>query len=794
MVNNYNPKLKPYHIILLSIALCPFLIINSNNVNKRRVERIQLNENHKFLEKLYLRKLDFKSDVDAICEKGSDDLKEYYSTGDPKSIGIDDDEKIESEDNPDYIDALINIISGKGESVEEDVKKYIMHLIPVIIFLVFAVLSLPIWLVFCICCCSDCCCCCCCKKSICKIPFFIVSMAFYALVLGISIYGLSQSSSIFVGLADTECSILKFIGEVLDGETKETKPKWAGISGIKGLFEETMDKIDGLDVDTKNSLSTKNTEANNAKGYFESALEEYSQKIKESGTGENYLNNLNEKDYYLDIVYNFGTFTKGDGSGTESSAEPAYSFVWNWYQEFKAVSDNSEAQMGTVLENYGTLQQNSGEAKSALNDGITSISDIEGSFNDIKDQVSDIIVSYSDKIDEYGKLAFKIIFSVFMVLDIGIAAFIALLMFCSFSFCKNCCCFRCLFKSLLHILWNILAFLTFLVLILGSIFTLFGTLGKDLISVVSFLVSDKNMNQEEPILVGEAKNYLSKCINGNGDISEELNIHTDEMDNIDELRTAANEINNLKVQMNSLKDNPIAYNNYLKDYKDRVEYKIDDFELQTNGGPNLKFKDYLNNLNSHIPNSKTFTLSLTCSESYSCHETVPNTATCINPNTCEKDDITRLYGSSDANAKVLNAFINSIQLAKKDSTTVTTTSRSDTYNTRSIGTILEDLKNKYDYFIDTQSGSLDLFSDTIDDLAEIFNKFAGKGSDSNVYSIINCKFIGRNVKVMLKNLEDSLGKSFYTVGVCLAVSGISMLISIAFTILLNSIINANTGK
>ena len=158
--NKYNPKLKPYHIIFLSFALCPFLIINSNSVNKKREEEAQLNEDHKFLEKLYLRKLDFESDVDAICKKGSDDLKEYYTKGDPKSIGIDDNEKVESEDNPPYINALINLVSSEGE-MEENAKEYVMHLLPVIAFLALAFLSLPIWFVYCICCCSNCCCCCC---------------------------------------------------------------------------------------------------------------------------------------------------------------------------------------------------------------------------------------------------------------------------------------------------------------------------------------------------------------------------------------------------------------------------------------------------------------------------------------------------------------------------------------------------------------------------------------------------------------------------------------------------------
>ena len=33
-----NPRLKPYHIIFLAVALCHFLILNSNSVNKKREE------------------------------------------------------------------------------------------------------------------------------------------------------------------------------------------------------------------------------------------------------------------------------------------------------------------------------------------------------------------------------------------------------------------------------------------------------------------------------------------------------------------------------------------------------------------------------------------------------------------------------------------------------------------------------------------------------------------------------------------------------------------------------------
>ena len=616
-------------------------------------------------------------------------------------------------------------------------------------------------------------------------------MILYTLVLSLSFFELSQSNSIFVGLADTECSILKFIEEVLEGETKKAKPKWSGINEITGLFQDTITQIQNLTPDNKNILSTEKDNASSAKDSFETALQYYSTNFLPSNNPD-YKQVLNGQNYYLDIIYNFGNFTKGN-SETISLAEPPNSFVSKWYQEFKLISENSEKQMGIALENYGQLEESKDSAESTLNQGISSISDIEESFNDIKEQISGIIISYSGKIDQNGKIAFKVILSVYMILDLVIILYIIYLMFFSFKCCrKYCCCFRCIFLLLLHIFWNILAVLTIFILFFGCIFILFGTVGKDLISVVSFLVSDKNLNQEEPIFFGQVKNYLSKCISGNGDISSDIFGDIDSMDNIDKLRNAANEINNITEDMEYLKANPRAYKDYKEDYENRINYTIDNFELINLGeGSNLNFRTYLNNLNSDIASSKNHEWNISCSSSHSC-DSPENSNTehlCINPNTCENKDITDWYSDTgNNNINVINAFIKSIKMSKSSSISNTTVDTTEMKETNNIEVILEDLKIKYNSFIQTQIDSLTKFSDNINQLAEIFNRFDGERNRNNIYSIINCKFIGKNVKVILKNFEELLGNIIYTVGICLEISGISMLISIALTILLNIII------
>ena len=131
--NEFTQKLKYYHIILLAIILCPILILNSNNINKKRQQVIKIQKEQKFIENLYLRKLDFKSDTNEIYEKGSRDLQEYYANGDAEKIGIKEGQ-IENEKKEEYIDALINLVAGEGDS-NTNIKNYAMNLIPVLVFL-----------------------------------------------------------------------------------------------------------------------------------------------------------------------------------------------------------------------------------------------------------------------------------------------------------------------------------------------------------------------------------------------------------------------------------------------------------------------------------------------------------------------------------------------------------------------------------------------------------------------------------------------------------------------------------
>jgi hypothetical protein len=630
---------------------------------------------------------------------------------------------------------------------------------------------------------SNCCCCCRCQKKICRLPFFIITAVCYAFVLGTSVYGLSQSNSIFVGLADTECSILKFVDQVLSGEGENApKPYWAGIDTIKNILTQTKTNIANTNSNYRTKLSAKINDISDARDDFYNELESQSTKVNSN------TKTINSKSCKLGIINEFGTYSKAEGFRS-----PPDCFLQLFGKEFDEKDQNSQTLM-TSIENSFSSVVSDGSVDGALDSGIEQIEPIKTSIDEVKNQISGIIIDYSDTIDKYGKLAFKIVFSVLMVLDAAIAALMTVMFFFSFScFDKCCCCCKCLLKSLVHILWNILALLTFLTLLIGFFCTLIGTLGGDLISVVSFLVSEENLKASEPILLTSAGDMLNKCINGDGDITEDLGLKDNPaLKSMDDLKTYKTQLIQTKQQFNeALSNRPDYYYNFINKFNSIATYKTSTSDINlvcTGDDSELNLGTYLDNLNTETKTSKNDEWKTKCNQgSHSCEELRQAGNTnyfCIELKTCTTTTIQSWYndesesGPIKSNAKVIDAFIESIR-------------KSNDGTDGSINNALTKLDDAYTNFIKAENDNLDVYKDTIDDLTLIFENVAG---GDKLLSILNCKFIGKNVRVMLRYLDKSLGKSFYNVGICLSVAGVAMFVSIAFTILLNIILNKKKNK
>ena len=100
--------------------------------------------------------------------------------------------------------------------------------------------------------------------------------------------------------------------------------------------------------------------------------------------------------------------------------------------------------------------------------------------------------------------------------------------------------------------------------------------------------------------------------------------------------------------------------------------------------------------------------------------------------------------------------------------------------------VVNNLKNEYNTYLNGYTNILEFFLITIKRITDIIRPYIG---DGDAFSFLNGKFIGTNLKIILKYLEHSLGGDFYTVGICLCIVGLSLILSISSTILLIVIMN-----
>jgi len=804
----YRPKLKQFYIFLTFLLFFSFFFFHSPDRKNIRIQE-KITEAKSYLSKVLspgrlLEEIEKeKKNTTKICEKISDDMKQYYKTGDKEILGIDED-KIEG-DKGDHITALINIVkvltSDKESTLRtleekkqftkeqqtELMQNFVIYgktIIPLLVLFVIAILSIPGWITCCsCCCCCNCCCCCCCKKDKCKTPCFVLTFFCYGIVALICFYSLGKSNSIFYGVADTECSVLKSVDEVLYGETNPNPPFWGGIKGITEILDKLLEKVD--EINQKPDLSKGSIDT--LKGDFESNLKTSGDTIKDCSSSPNYCYNDGTNTYMLDIAKNFGEVVPTENNEYKKG-NPKNSIADLWIKEYNKSAINSNYYMDNTIASFTILKQDA--VTDSLNKGKASMKEIEEAFDGIKKKIAGNIYKYADDFDSYGRLGYKLVFTVLILIDAGLAAFMIMLCMCSAIMCNCCSCTRCFCKFFIHILWNLMALCMCALFIFGSLFTLFGAYGKDMTSVLAFLVSEENLGADkDTILLGDVKKYLNKCFNGNGEILREMGFGT-EMDAFEALKN--NELNMEEIQNDfKNKQNMFVYTEYLSQIKDRDEFKSKDLSLiamsDTVDPAEYKFTDLLNEINNEAESHNDHWDINSVSNNECSYSTVddPQHGN-YHPKKCWPTD--KLWVRENTQLKIkTNVILNAI----KD-LVVSANDNSD----NSLINILENettgLKVLYKAFLNSEISTLSNFIERIQIITKVVSKYSGK--NEKVFNFANCGFIKTNIQVLIKNLKDAFGNDMYTIGVFFLLAAFSMAIAICSTILLIVIINQSTGN
>ena len=811
--NGAKSRLKPYHIILLSCLLSTMLIKNSNTVNNNRAQKKLNQEKTELFNKIvYGRMLSgtvSNPNTEEVCSRASDDLKEYYKTGDPSKIDLDN-EAIECKDkDKSYMKALIDLVKSYvgddddgnddrlrnlgGEIDTDKVKEYGMRVLAMAVFLVIGILSIFGWIVCCFCTCCDCCCCCCCKKISCKVPCFIFTYIFYAFAVAVCVYGLVQTNKIFTGLANTECSFLKFFDQVLDGEMKEDLPRWAGIQGIRNLLGQLSSQISALKSEETNDKLKERIELKDAeKSSFQAKMVESSEKFYKDGAyNQKYVIDFRQysistykmnDDYIYDLAYGFGKH-EGNNSFTRNST------LYFWNEEFSLISSEADSYLNTAIDGFENVIYGSvGTVTGALNDGQEALNDLTEPFEDIKDEVGDILYDYSGKIDKYGKMGVNIVFGVLMGMNVALAVLMILIYLFSMRSCASCCCMRCLFKCCTHILWNILALMMILGFIIGSIVALVGRIGGDMMSLVSYIMSEENFSSNSALLLnklGKAKDYIYTCIHGNGDIASELGLDASYLDSFQDINDVESRIMTVMQNFTQVSDKCLTHGKIASVLEKRVNFQTETYMISQTGESKederfpVSDEFILKEINKLIKDKTPWgQWSIESTETKGCNdELTPNSY--YNPLNCNPKDFSTYYANSGDYKKLtiaLNEIYKKTRYANEESNS----------DGDSIKEVINDLKTEYQGFLNEYINILDLFLRKITDITGLVREYSGT---QDLFGFINGKFIGINLKIILKYMKYSLGEDFYIVGICLILVGCGLILSISSTILLLVIIN-----
>ena len=294
---------------------------------------------------------------------------------------------------------------------------------------------------------------------------------------------------------------------------------------------------------------------------------------------------LNER-CVIDLVYYFGRYKPDDDDDTKYSYAPEGSLLYAWNLEYSTVAEMANENLRTAKNGFkDILKDNLDKIEDTLQDAQDKFDDLQNPFNDVYDQMASSIYDYGTLIDDYGKDGVKLCFGALALINIALAVLMLLICCCSGKTCVNCCCCRCICKFFTHILWNILALLMIVTFLVGSIIGLIGRIGGDMMSVISYVVSLENFNSEEPVLInklGKANQYLNVCLNGDGNIADELNI-SNSIGSFDDIYVAQRRIDEAIENFTSLIDKAITYEFYKNALDKRINYDIEEeAELEDN--------------------------------------------------------------------------------------------------------------------------------------------------------------------------------------------------------------------
>ena len=516
------------------------------------------------------------------------------------------------------------------------------------------------------------------------------------------------------GINGTSCTLFKLHRTVVNGEKTLETPKWIGITTLGEAFTNATLIIDEVQ---KNVIVLHNSSLEKDATDFEHTITNlskdydmfYSNENKTTQLIDNFnLQNPNKVSNlkYIEPVYieRLGTIKN------------QFSFMYDIYTEHNSKMAPGIAFVNEMQAASSSLNDNSTNVKSSLETSVNDLNQIQSTFDDLSSNIFDEIIKYQNYINDYSDLAFYVLTGIFMFF--GVVGFL-----CTFFFvlCEKCQCIR----IFLHILWNFLAFFSFILMLLGGIIGLVGTVLTDGVGVLDYVVSSENLTPQEEsispiILSGESLDYINTCLNGDGNLYDKFGLK--DSSNIDQLYLMNKKVAEYGALVSSYND---SYNSIIELDKYYKEF-FQDFSKT-----HAEVKNAFDNLNK-LTHNNSLTDTWVSNESY-----CPNKAD-VFPNT---DNASGNY----CFVLYSNITNDTIQQRYNNNTTITESifllkqyNDSNYYLLSNATEKNNNFKNISNLLLQQLKNDVDISKKITEPLTNIFSQYTG---DEGINSLMNCSKI-----------------------------------------------------
>ena len=693
--------------------------------------------NIKISSKNNIRNLDLTSEREKLCSKISNDFYDIPEVLEIQYLKKDDETRVSN---------LIDMLNNNNLHQNKFFHDYLLKLPNFIALIVLLILSLFIIIIIYFCYFFDCCL----KLGLCdkcdtpkkgesplnKCGFNALIVYFiFILIINIFIFKRLYRTNI---LNDVNCSLLKFIDDIYNGEFDKMNynniTKWPGFENIEQKLEMLASTISNINKDGI-YLNNLNKIKDDIHGIINNFENEIKSKCRNIISDDNYYLNHQINNYMLDFAYEFKNCEEYVDSEVNT-------FIGDLKIQYGTLTNKAASQISNAYF-YFIQIINDQNIIIRLFKASNNILNLKNSLSNLKLELEEIVQGNLISINNKISLGINIILiSTITFISFFFAYYVIYMFLYAWIGCLRTS--RKTFLKLSHgvlKLSYLLPLLSLLLTIMGFTLAILNDIAQDFSKAISYISNIQNYNST---LFGNSSNIIDICLNSDGNILNKIdldNYNTYKFENIRQIEKEIliSELNILKIKNNFSIFDENLYMIYKRSNFEDINFGI----KKSNEYMNLKnLLEDLNEKTRVINEEWNFTIndSISCFP-YSLH----NDKLFFNPKTCDP----KIRYQSIIELEEISNYISEIVRIQ---TYASGNSDNSIYN------IINEIKEMYIIYIEEMLEGINYYNNAIQNITNITKDYIGE--DDTFFSFLNCKFIGNNIKIILKILNEKVNKIF----------------------------------